>query len=140
MADRQRVEFSFRSDLACAEVAVGLCCSFSHRFGFNDADCSDICLALREALNNAILHGNRRSPAKQVRVRVSGGPGRIALSVQDQGGGFNPRNLPDPTKPENLLKPCGRGIFLMRNFMDHVAFRFSRRGGTEVRLVRTLKA
>ncbi|MEW6367008.1 MAG: ATP-binding protein [Acidobacteriota bacterium] len=138
MADRRTVEFNFRSDLACAEIAVNLCCSFTHRCGFDEAHCSDICLALREALNNAILHGNRRSPEKQVRVRLSGEPGRILLSVQDQGSGFNPRNLPDPTKPENLLKPCGRGIFLMRNFMEHVAFRFSRRGGTEVRLDRKL--
>lgn len=81
-------------------------------------------LALREALVNAIVHGNQRDPAKRVTVEGYLLPGRqVLVVVRDEGRGFDPASLDDPTKPENLERPAGRGIFLIRQFMDEVQFR-----------------
>ena len=135
MRSRPLLELSFVSDLACAEVAVGACATLAQQLGFSDEECSDIGMALRESVNNAIIHGNSRNGHKKVRVRFLGAKGQITVVVRDQGPGFDPTTVPDPTAPENLLRPCGRGIFLMRHFMDDVAFRF-RGPGTEVKLVR----
>ena len=93
-------------------------------------------MALRESVNNAVVHGNRRSDGKHVMVRFYGILGSITMLVRDEGTGFDPASVPDPTAPENLLRPCGRGIFFMRHFMDDVAFRFLRTQGTEVKLMK----
>lgn len=127
---------TFASNLAYIEIAVGACCQVGRELGFSDDECTDMCLALRESLNNAIVHGNHQGNGLTVRVRLSGAQGRIEMAVRDQGTGFNPEVVPDPTAPENLLKPCGRGIFLMRHIMDKIGFRFPRSGGTEVLLTR----
>jgi len=130
---------SFVSDLAYAELAVELCCNVAHRMGFTDEECSDISMALRESVNNAVIHGNRNAVEKQVHVEFSAVPGRIAVTVRDEGRGFDPGAVPDPTAPENLMRPCGRGIFLMKHFMDTVAFRHRRPTGMEVTLERSAK-
>jgi serine/threonine-protein kinase RsbW len=81
-------------------------------------------LALREALVNAIVHGNRRDPLKRVSVEGYILPDRhVLVVVRDEGRGFDPSNLEDPTKPENIERATGRGIFLIRQFMDDVQFR-----------------
>lgn len=81
-------------------------------------------LALREALVNAIVHGNQCDPAKRVTVDGYLLPDRqVLVVVRDQGRGFDPANLADPTTPENLERATGRGIFLIRKFMDEVQFR-----------------
>jgi anti-sigma regulatory factor (Ser/Thr protein kinase) len=81
-------------------------------------------LALREALVNAIVHGNQRDPAKRVTVEGYVLPDRqVMVVVRDEGRGFDPANLADPTTPENLERATGRGIFLIRQFMDEVQFR-----------------
>ena len=77
-------------------------------------------LALEEALVNAIKHGNRMDSAKTVTVRYAVGAKRIVIEIQDQGPGFNPGSVPDPTLPENLENPSGRGLMLMRVYMDDV--------------------
>ena len=92
-------------------------------FGDVDEDEVDIQIALREALSNAIIHGNRENPCKRVYVtcRLSM-DGEVSLTVSDEGEGFNSRAIPDPTDPENRLLSNGRGIYLMRSFMDGVSF------------------
>jgi serine/threonine-protein kinase RsbW len=89
-------------------------------------------LALREALNNAVLHGNRLDPGKLVRVycRCELGKG-VSVVVQDQGKGFDPNAIPDPLAAENLSAENGRGILLMKSQMDQVSFE---REGTEVHM------
>ena len=77
-------------------------------------------VGLTEALSNAMLYGNSRDPSKRVRVEIAFQLGRIQACVTDQGAGFDPSSVPDPTQPENLTKPCGRGLFLMRALMDEV--------------------
>lgn len=79
-------------------------------------------VALSEALANAIVCGNEGDPAKHVAVRVQFGKTAIEMEVADEGPGFNPGNLPDPTDPARLSSPDGRGIFLIRRLMDEVRF------------------
>lgn len=79
-------------------------------------------LALEEALVNAMKHGNKLDPTRSVRVSYRILPERVEIRVADEGGGFNPGVIPDPTADENLDKPCGRGIMLMRCYMDEVAY------------------
>ena len=96
--------------------------------------------ALREALANAIRHGNRENPARKVRVEFGIEEENITIRVEDEGEGFDPSEIPDPTNPENLLRPCGRGIFYMRQFMNRVEFGRAPAGGTAVTMVRRLKS
>lgn len=79
-------------------------------------------LAFEEALINAMKHGNRFDPARSVRVWYRILPERVEIRVADEGAGFDPGAVPDPTADENLEKPCGRGIMLMRCYMDKVEF------------------
>lgn len=82
----------------------------------------NILIAVTEAVNNAIVHGNQSEASKPVLVKVESSPGTLVFSVSDQGQGFDFENLPDPTAPENIEKPDGRGIFLMKNLSDEVKF------------------
>jgi len=91
-------------------------------------------LAVREAVSNAIRHGNEGDPEKRVGVRVELELDEVVVRVRDQGSGFDLDSVGDPLAPENLLKPSGRGIFYMRNLMDHVHYRFDVQEGTEVTL------
>jgi serine/threonine-protein kinase RsbW len=93
---------------------------------------SDVEMAIREALANAVLHGNLQDPRKEVRISCRVQPGRgISIVVSDEGKGFDPTKVPDPTEIENILSLSGRGIHLMKGLMDEVHFE---RGGTEVHM------
>jgi len=92
-----------------------------------------VMVSLTEAVNNAILHGNRSDPAKKVRIVCRILPGWLLFQVNDQGKGFDPAAVDSPLREENLLRESGRGIFLMRTLMDKVEIEPSREG-TEVRL------
>ena len=78
--------------------------------------------ALAEALSNAIAYGNHHDPAKLVRVRVECAPEAVRVHVADDGEGFDPARVPDPTLPENLEREEGRGLFVLRHLVDHVSF------------------
>ena len=80
-------------------------------------------IAVTESVNNAILHGNKSDNKKNVSLHLLLEKSQIRFTVEDQGTGFDFDNLPDPTLPENLSKPGGRGIFLMKNLCDEVAFK-----------------
>ena len=79
-------------------------------------------VAVTEAVNNAIQHGNKYDPEKMVHVAYEIEPDQIAFTVTDEGTGFDYLNLPDPTDPENLEKPTGRGVFLMKHLADQIIF------------------
>jgi serine/threonine-protein kinase RsbW len=91
-------------------------------------------LAVREAVANAIKHGNRQDPGKRVDVAVRIGEGEVEIEVADEGQGFDPGEVRDPLAPENLYRTNGRGIFYMRRFMDEVSYGSTRDGGTLVRM------
>lgn len=90
-----------------------------------------VAMALREAIANAIKHGNKLNPEKRVFVRFQWEEERrMRITVEDEGEGFDPEQLADPRSPENLLKESGRGVFYIRHFMEGVRFRRSPTGGT----------
>jgi len=88
----------------------------------NEDNYGNILIAVTEAVTNAIVHGNQSNPIKTVSVRVDEVSKEVVFSIVDQGGGFDFTNLPDPLLPENLEKPNGRGIFLMKNLSDKIEF------------------
>jgi serine/threonine-protein kinase RsbW len=97
-----------------------------------------IVTALREALANAVRHGNKQDPDRKVDVRYRIEDGRVEIRIEDEGDGFDLDAVPDPTHAENLLRPNGRGIFYMRQFMNRVEFSRADSGGTAVLMVREL--
>lgn len=101
--------------------------------GFGDKQMFAIRLALAEVLANAVRHGNRLNPAKSVTVVWEVTPQRFTISVEDQGTGFNPDDVPDPTLEENLLRPCGRGVMLIRAYLTEVRYE---NGGRRVVLIK----
>jgi serine/threonine-protein kinase RsbW len=94
--------------------------------GYGQSSLFGIKLALEEGLNNAIRHGNRLDPRKTVQLDYEVSREHVVIEIADQGLGFDPQGVPDPTADENLEKPSGRGIMLMRAYMDEV--RYSRDG------------
>ena len=93
------------------------------KFQLEDDIYGNIMIAVTEAVNNAIKHGNASNKEKNVHLSLSLNEGVIQFEVKDEGAGFDYKNLPDPTAPENLEKPGGRGIFLMKNLSDEVIFK-----------------
>lgn len=89
---------------------------------WSEHDVHSVHLALEEALVNAIRHGNRSDPSKQVSVTCKVSPERLWVEIRDQGSGFNPDDVPDCTDPDRLEIPSGRGIMLMRAFMSRVEY------------------
>lgn len=90
-------------------------------------------LALEEAMVNAVKHGNGGEPSRRVFVSYDVNPDRIVVRVRDEGVGFNPDKVPDPTSPDRVCLPCGRGIMLMRAYLDEVTYSEQ---GNEVQLVK----
>jgi len=104
-----------------------------NRYGFSEEACFSIRLAMEEAVVNAIKHGNRFDRNKKVTLRYRFNGSAFILSVRDEGRGFDPETVPDPTAPENLTLPYGRGLMLMNAYMDRVEFSDA---GNEVTLVK----
>ena len=88
----------------------------------NETFFGNILISITEAVSNAIIHGNHADFSKKVQLSYILNAGKITFTIQDEGHGFNPHNLPDPTSPENLLNPGGRGVFLMNQLADNVIF------------------
>jgi len=101
--------------------------------GYDEDHLFAVRLALEEALVNAMKHGNGFDPDRSVYVWYRASPERVEIRVADEGRGFDPRGVPDPTADENLERPCGRGIMLMRCYMDEVTFSAK---GNEVSMVK----
>lgn len=93
------------------------------KYSLNDDIYGNIMIAVTESVNNAILHGNQGDKSKSVNLHLSLEESTIRFTVEDEGNGFQYEELPDPTSPENIGKPGGRGIFLMKHLCDEVAFK-----------------
>ena len=89
---------------------------------FSEMEIFSIKLALEEAIVNAIKHGNQMDRDKSVRVAYRVDTHRFDIMIVDEGPGFDPEDVPDPTAPENLERPCGRGLLLMRHYMNHIEY------------------
>ena len=88
----------------------------------------DLLVSLTEAVNNAIIHGNKCDPEKPVMIDIESTPKQITCVIHDHGGGFDPADIPDPRLPENLLNEGGRGVFLIRHLSDSVEFSATNNG------------
>jgi serine/threonine-protein kinase RsbW len=106
----------------------------AHQYG--ERDLFGIKLALEEALVNAIKHGNQMDRTRTVRIAYRVTPERFDIRITDEGTGFNPEDVPDPTVFENLERPCGRGLWLMRHYMTQVNFIG---GGNSVEMSKVLR-
>ncbi len=107
--------------------------------GIDEDTRSGVSMAVREAMINAVLHGNNYDPNKRVNLTLEHDGKALKVTIIDEGHGFVPEEVPDPLAPENLLKDSGRGIFLMRAFMDEVQFR-KLNPGTEIILIKRLQS
>ena len=123
------------SALSTVETVEAKVAEYAQKAGFDEDTASQLAMVSREAAANAVLHGNKKDPQKHVKARFTLTPESLSIQIADEGGGFNPADVPDPLSAEGLLKPSGRGIFLMRAIMDEVNFR-QLSPGTEITLVK----
>ena len=141
MSDTQRqrpetVEQSLDSTLESVDSAEELAVAVAKRAGFGEDELMQIGMAVRESMVNAVVHGNRYNANKKVRFCVHRDAEKLAVCIADEGEGFDLSKLPDPLAPENLMRASGRGIFLIRSFMDEVQLRRLEPGGIEITLVK----
>ena len=118
------------------EVAERALVDLCRQAGLADDDSYWLVTALREAAANAILHGNRQDPELRTSIDYRIQNGEVTIRVEDEGDGFDLDEVPDPTNPDHLLRPSGRGIFYMRQFMTRVEFSRAPSGGTVVEMAR----
>ena len=129
--------FSYRLDstLETVDSAEQTASRIATESGFGDDEVMQIAMAVREAAVNAVLHGNAYDPEKKVELEFERTPQDLVITIRDQGKGMDMQKIPDPLAPENLLKTSGRGIFLIRSFMDSVEIHPSLTG-TEIKLIK----
>jgi serine/threonine-protein kinase RsbW len=120
------------SRLEMLEKADELVCQLAEAAGFDEDSRLDIRTAAHESLINAMVHGNRTDEARRVTLEVGLDSCSLEMRVRDEGQGFDPSLIPNPLAPENLCRPSGRGLLLMRALMDAVTFRRPPSGGMEV--------
>ncbi|HKY31895.1 MAG TPA: ATP-binding protein [Candidatus Polarisedimenticolia bacterium] len=137
-SDDLHVEMTLNSRVDVANLVHAASDEVCRLAGLDEDTRMNLGLALREATVNAVKHGNRLDEAKVVVVVFDLGKGRLEVLVKDQGEGFDFRRSVDPRLPENLEKTNGRGLFLMKNFVDHVTFTHEPGVGTTVSLVKKL--
>lgn len=137
MSTAMRVSYRMDSTLESVNQAEEVATKIAAKIGFDEEDVNRISMAVREAAVNAVLHGNAYDPAKKVTFGFENTGGALVITVSDEGKGLNPNTIPDPLAPENLLKQSGRGIFLIRAFMDEVRIR-SLEPGTEVTMIKNV--
>jgi serine/threonine-protein kinase RsbW len=113
---------SFASSIDNLNLAESLVDDVCSKCNIHEDHYGNILIAVTEAVNNAIKHGNKNLPEKKVTINVHESNGDIKINVNDEGNGFDFNNLPDPTSPENIEKESGRGIFLMKSLADDVEF------------------
>jgi serine/threonine-protein kinase RsbW len=124
------------SQLESVDAAERLALDVARQAGFEEEELHKIGMAVRESMVNAVVHGNQYSKDKKVHVTISANSDRMTIKIADQGKGFELNQLPDPLAEENLLRNSGRGIFLIRAFMDDFQVRRLEPVGTEVTLVK----
>ena len=134
----ETVEVLLDSTLESVDSAEELAVGMAERAGVDEDDLMKIGMAVRESVVNAVVHGNRYSAHKKVRFSVAANGERFTVQISDAGEGFDFGAIPDPLAPENLLRTSGRGIFLIRSFMDDFQMRHLESGGTEVTLIKNL--
>jgi serine/threonine-protein kinase RsbW len=137
MAAATSVRLVLSSEIRLVDVVHGAAERMAGIAGFDDDDALNMGLAVREAVINAIVHGNGQDASRKVDLLLKVRPRSITARVRDQGKGFDAAATPDPTSGDNLLYTSGRGILLIRAFVDKVNFKYREGHGMEVTLTKT---
>ncbi len=139
----QDVHLEIHSTIEALDLVQAVTEHIARRLGFDEESMHWTAMAVRESVVNAITHGNESDPAKLVFIDYSvsseSDPADFIVSVRDQGPGFDPETIKNPLTPENMLNTSGRGVFLIRQFMDDVSMRRAPQGGMEVRMTKHIR-
>jgi len=144
MRSGQTVRLDFDSTFEMLDLVQVVSDHIARLAGLDEEARHWVNVAVRESVINAIKHGNRNDTAKRVHVEFTplegtASPQGVSIRVRDEGPGFDPEDVPDPLAPENLLKGSGRGIFLIRSFMDEMVLQRAPEGGMEMRMVKRVQ-
>lgn len=139
MATATSVKLVLSSQVKLIDLVHAAAQTVAEKVGFGEDDALNIGLAVREAAINAIVHGNRQDPEKKVDVSIESNSTVLTVRIRDHGGGFDPVQMPDPTRNDNLLATSGRGLLMMRAFVDEVSFE-RRDDGMQVTLTKHIAA
>jgi len=132
-------ELVLASDFGVLDRVDELAVRYGRLAGFDDGPLMEIAIAVVEAVTNAIVHGNKCDESKTVRMRIEWEPGMFALTVHDEGEGFDLACVMDPTEPDRCMETSGRGIYIMRQVMDTVDYEMGEGSGTTLRLTKSLR-
>jgi serine/threonine-protein kinase RsbW len=130
-----RASLTLASSIESVDLVERTAEEFAERSGFDEDTVPNIAMAVREAAVNAVIHGNSYDPTKQITATFESNSESLIVRITDQGPGLDPDSVPDPLAPENILRGSGRGIFLIKAFMDEVHFR-QLHPGTELTLIK----
>lgn len=130
------MDLDLESTLESVDLAEETVLREAQELGFDEDDQHRIGMSVRECMVNAVVHGNCYNARKKVHVTVSRAPDRLAVTITDEGEGFDLNSLPDPLANENLLRHSGRGLLLIQAFMDEFQMRAREPKGTEVKMVK----
>ena len=136
--DQRRIELTLQTRLDSVHLAEEISGCVASSLGFADDERHKISLAVREGVANAVFYGNQECPEKLVRLIFEVDDSRFVVRIHDEGTGFSLEDVPDPLAEENLMKTSGRGIFLMRAFMDELCVLRSSGGGAELVMTKRL--
>ncbi len=134
-----RQTIALKSTMESVNEVEALAEKLAEEAGLDEDTRFHVTMAVREATVNAVLHGNEYDPSKEITATLENTGKDLVFIITDQGKGLDPDTLPDPLAPENILRGTGRGIFIIRSFMDEVHFR-QLHPGTELTLVKHLPA
>jgi serine/threonine-protein kinase RsbW len=132
-----RITYTLESSLESVNKVEQAAEQMAKKAGIEEDEIFRVAMAVREAAVNAVLHGNSYDPDKRITASFENTGDSLVIRIADQGKGLDPETLPDPLAPENLLRGSGRGIFLIRSFMDEVHFK-QLHPGTELTLIKHL--
>jgi len=138
--DTKHLEVTLETQVESVNVAEEMCLRMAEAAGFGEDDCYRIGMSVREGVINAFHYGNQERPEKKIHLAVDLTPDKMIIHVLDEGQGFDLSHVPDPLAQENLLSTSGRGIFLMRAFMDEFDVKPGRTGGAEIIMSKKLPA
>ncbi|MGI8669693.1 MAG: ATP-binding protein [Aridibacter sp.] len=134
--EEKHIKISIPSKIESIDEAAVKTVEFAQNAGFDEDAIFGIDMAVREAVANAVKHGNKLDESKQVEIDVRNSVEKFQISIRDYGEGFLVEDVPDPTNPENLMKADGRGILFMQNFIDTVEWHNHPEGGMLVKMVK----
>jgi serine/threonine-protein kinase RsbW len=136
--DGERIEITISSRFENIELVQVIAEHLCENAGMDEDGSHWIGMAVREAVANAIKHGNKLDVKKKVNATFELHGHELAITISDEGTGFDPEKVSDPLNPQNLMKTSGRGIFYMRTFMDQIRYSFEAGGGTSLVMTKNL--